>query len=159
MSKRTPFTEKKYSQRYNTSKNELYQEKDVVTTSQFHDKLFDLGFNVGMRMLELICIREKECGREITVDNVVSFIAKDMWRILFGYQVDIGRVRGKPNEFLITDKGLIVTEFICSDKRGFYCVSYVAGIAQACLDGFDFKGNVGYGEDDDGPYLHIVFQN
>ncbi|BFU23035.1 transport protein particle component Bet3 domain containing protein [Entamoeba histolytica HM-1:IMSS-B] len=136
-----------------------FRKDNKQTTTEFHEKLFDLGFNIGMRMLEVINIRERENERDINMDNVVGFIAKDMWRVMFGYGVDVGRVKGKTNEFLITDKNLIITEFMSyGNEKNIYCVAYVAGMAQACIDGADFKGNVNYGEDEDGPYLHIIFQ-
>ena len=136
-----------------------FRKENKPTTAQFHEKLFDLGFNVGMRMTELVTQREKESERKITMDSIVNFIAKEMWNVLFGHQVDVGKVRGKPNEFLITDKKLIITKYIGYEKdRGVHPVYFVAGVAQSCIDGADFRATVNCGEDEDGPYLHIVFQ-
>ncbi|ELP95216.1 trafficking protein particle complex subunit, putative [Entamoeba invadens IP1] len=138
--------------------HEFHQE-NRITTTQFHDKLFDLGYNLGMRMTELISYKEKEGLRENTTDGVMNFLAKDMWRVVFGYQVNYGKVRDKANEFLITDKNLIITEYISyASDCNVYCVAFVAGIAQSCMDAADFKGTVTHGEDEDGPYLHIIFQ-
>lgn len=76
------------------------EKKQVKGKLKLSEKLFDLGYGVGMRMMELISIRDKDNNRSITQEKVMSFIGADMWRTLFGYEVPISRVKDKPNECL-----------------------------------------------------------
>ena len=51
-------------------------------------RLADVGFDVGVRLLELLIYREKASKREIKVLGILSFLHTNVWKCLFGKIAD-----------------------------------------------------------------------
>ena len=51
-------------------------------------KLAEMGKQVGSRYLELVWYREKQLKRENRLINLLVFIQKNLWRALFGKEID-----------------------------------------------------------------------
>lgn len=52
----------------------------------FACRLEDTGFEVGIRLLEFVCFREKGSKRDIHVLDILKFIHSSLWKYLFGHQ-------------------------------------------------------------------------
>ena len=124
----------------------FYNGSKSVSVVEFNEKLKNLGYGVGMRMLESIAVHDKDFHRFETKEDVMAFIISIFWKTAFGYQIEYGKVKAKPNEFLITDKNLIIEKYLentvhtkndGSEVKVNY-MAFVAGMVQACLDGADF---------------------
>ena len=63
-----------------------------------------MGFDVGVRMLELLVHRDKADRREIRVLGILSFLHTNVWKCLFGKTADSlekgTSVRTKRDSFL-----------------------------------------------------------
>lgn len=46
----------------------------------------DTGFEVGLRLLEFLCFREKGSKRDIHVLDILKFIHSSLWKYMFGRQ-------------------------------------------------------------------------
>lgn len=51
-------------------------------------RLADVGFDVGVRMLELLVHREKSGKRENRILGILSFLHTNVWKNLFGKTAD-----------------------------------------------------------------------
>ena len=56
--------------------------------SELERKLADVGFDVGVRMLELLVHREKAGKRENRILGILSFLHTNVWKNLFGKTAD-----------------------------------------------------------------------
>ena len=51
-------------------------------------RLAEFGYHVGIRILELVCWREKNSKRETRIIGILVFIQTNVWKTLFGKQAD-----------------------------------------------------------------------
>ena len=49
-------------------------------------RLEDIGFGVGLRLLEILSFREKGSKRDIRLLDVLKFVHTSLWKYLFGHQ-------------------------------------------------------------------------
>jgi hypothetical protein len=49
-------------------------------------RLEDTGFGVGLRLLEMLCFREKSSRRDIRLLDILKFVHTILWKYLFGRQ-------------------------------------------------------------------------
>lgn len=49
-------------------------------------RLEDIGFRVGLRLLEMLCFREKSSKRDVRLLDVLKFVHSTLWKYLFGRQ-------------------------------------------------------------------------
>ncbi len=49
-------------------------------------RLEDIGVGVGLRLLEILCFREKNSKRDIRLLDVLKFVHTSLWKYLFGRQ-------------------------------------------------------------------------
>ena len=49
-------------------------------------RLEDLGLGVGLRLLEVLCYRDRNCKRELRLLEALKFVHSSLWRYLFGHQ-------------------------------------------------------------------------
>ena len=66
-----------------------YHQSRVSNINELERKLEEAGFEVGVRVLELLCTRERGNRRETRLQGILQFIHTNVWRSLFG------RVRGR----------------------------------------------------------------
>ena len=51
-----------------------------------HCRLEDAGTGVGLRLVELLCFRDKTSRREIRLLDALKFVHSVLWKYLFGRQ-------------------------------------------------------------------------
>lgn len=49
-------------------------------------RLEDIGFGVGLRLLEILCFREKNSKRDVRLLDILKFVHSTLWKYLFGRQ-------------------------------------------------------------------------
>jgi len=65
-----------------------YFQTRVSNVGELERRLADVGFDVGVRLLELLIYREKASKREIKVLGILSFLHTNVWKCLFGKIAD-----------------------------------------------------------------------
>jgi len=115
------------------------------TVPELQQKLHDLGFQVGARMLDLVFVRDRASRRETKLLNVLLMIKSTLWKNLFGKEADkLERANDDEKTFYIIEKEPLVNRFISvpKDKGSLNCASFAAGIVEAALDGCNFPAKV-----------------
>ncbi len=115
------------------------------TVPELQQKLHDLGFQVGARMVDLVFVRDRNGKRETKLLNVLLMIKSALWKALFGKEADkLERANDDEKTFYIIEKEPLVNRFISvpKDKGSLNCASYAAGIIEAALDGCNFPAKV-----------------
>eukprot|EP01100_Stratorugosa_tubuloviscum_P011784 TRINITY_DN5346_c0_g1_i1.p1 TRINITY_DN5346_c0_g1~~TRINITY_DN5346_c0_g1_i1.p1 ORF type:complete len:195 (-),score=77.12 TRINITY_DN5346_c0_g1_i1:90-674(-) len=118
-----------------------YSQTRSNETSDFEQRLKDLGYSVGVRILDLMAVREKNYKRETRLVAFINFIQTQIWRVLFGRPADgFQKTPDIDNEYMIIDYQPLVCKFISLPKdRNVNCASFIAGIVQGVLDSADFS--------------------
>lgn len=49
-------------------------------------RLEEVGYGVGIRLLEVLCYRERSCRRETRLLDILKFVHSTLWKYLFGRQ-------------------------------------------------------------------------
>ena len=49
-------------------------------------RLEDTGSGVGLRLLEILCFREKNSKRDVRLLDILKFVHSTLWKYLFGRQ-------------------------------------------------------------------------
>ncbi|KAI9143791.1 NO signaling/Golgi transport ligand-binding domain-containing protein [Paraphysoderma sedebokerense] len=122
-----------------------YSQKRVNGIQDLERKLSELGYRVGIRVLELLIWREKNSKRETKILNVLYFINTLVWKALFGKAADsLEKSAQNEDEYMISDNELLVNKFISVPKElsQFNAGAFVAGIVEAILDGCQFPARV-----------------
>ena len=65
-----------------------YSQSRVSSITDLEEKLEKCGYGIGIRMIELVGIREKLNKRETRVVNMLQFICNVFWRHLFSKVAD-----------------------------------------------------------------------
>lgn len=65
---------------------------------KLENRVSDVGYSIGTKILELITFREKTMKRETTVIGILSFISYTVWKILFGKNADSLEKSTEPND-------------------------------------------------------------
>uniref|UniRef100_A0A1I7XBR4 Trafficking protein particle complex subunit 5 n=1 Tax=Heterorhabditis bacteriophora TaxID=37862 RepID=A0A1I7XBR4_HETBA len=65
-----------------------YAQNRAETVSDLHDKLAAYGESVGVRMLDVITLRERGYKRETKLLGMLMFIKSTVWKNLFGKEAD-----------------------------------------------------------------------
>ncbi|PRP83039.1 hypothetical protein PROFUN_09894 [Planoprotostelium fungivorum] len=123
-----------------------YSLAKVNNITELEKRLSDCGYNIGVRMLELITYREKNYKRETKLINMLTFISYTVWRILFSKQADLlEKSTDQDDEYMISEnQSLPITKFISTPREysGLNCASFVAGIVEGILDAAEFGARV-----------------
>ncbi|KAG0557231.1 hypothetical protein M758_11G107300 [Ceratodon purpureus] len=122
-----------------------YNQGKVENISDLEHRLEEAGYAVGIRMLELLCHREKANRRETRVLGILSFVHSTVWKSLFGKVADsLEKGTEHEDEYMISEKELIVNRFVSVPQGmgGFNCGTFVAGIVKGVLDGAGFPARV-----------------
>eukprot|EP00127_Corallochytrium_limacisporum_P002617 Clim_evm53s134 gene=Clim_evmTU53s134 len=133
----------------------------VDSIPELERKLSEIGYRVGVRVIELFHVRDKGQKRETRILNELYFIQSTLWRILFGKQAEyLEKENSKGDDtYLITDSDLIVNRFIDlpADFGSLNCGAFVAGIVEAVLDGAHFPARVTAHSTEKGTTILIKF--
>ncbi|CAI5482097.1 unnamed protein product [Closterium sp. Yama58-4] len=122
-----------------------YSQTRVNNIAELERKLEDLGYGIGLRMLELLVQREKGNRRETRVLGILSFVHSTVWKALFGKVADsLEKSTEHEDEYMISEKELLVNRFISvpRDMGAFNCGAFVAGIVKGVLDNAGFPARV-----------------
>lgn len=123
-----------------------YMQKQSSGIQDLEQKLNRLGYHMGLRISELVTLREgKNAKREIKLLNVLQFIHTTIWKTIFGKSADaLERSQENTDEYMIIDHAPLITQFISvpRDMSQLSCSAISAGIIEAVLDGYQFTANV-----------------
>lgn len=122
-----------------------YSQTRVSTASELERKLADVGYDVGVRMLELLVYREKAGKREVRILGILSFLHTNVWKSLFGKTADsLERGTSADDEYMISDHDLLVNRYISvpRDMGHLNCGSFAAGIVEGVLKSAGFPARV-----------------
>eukprot|EP00850_Spirogloea_muscicola_P006227 SM000029S10522 [mRNA] locus=s29:602262:604276:+ [translate_table: standard] len=120
-----------------------YSQARVSNVPELERKLEDAGYGVGLRMLELLCHREKGNKRETRLLQILTFVHSSVWKALFGKVADsLEKSTEHEDEYMISERELLVNRFISvpRDMGSFNCGAFVAGIG--VLDNAGFPARV-----------------
>ncbi|KAG2812120.1 hypothetical protein PC116_g15498 [Phytophthora cactorum] len=109
--------------------------------SDLENRLDGAGFGVGVRVVELLCHREKSGRRETRLLNMLQFIVSTCWKALFGKAADaLERSTENEDEYMIHELEPLTNKFVSvpPDLGQLDCAAYIAGIVRGilCSSGF-----------------------
>eukprot|EP00163_Fabomonas_tropica_P024174 TRINITY_DN417_c1_g1_i2.p1 TRINITY_DN417_c1_g1~~TRINITY_DN417_c1_g1_i2.p1 ORF type:complete len:187 (+),score=16.86 TRINITY_DN417_c1_g1_i2:277-837(+) len=122
-----------------------YAQGRAAHTQDLEKKLEDAGHPIGMRVLELVCYRDKNSRRETKILNILGFISNTVWKTLFGKAADsLEKSTENDDEYMINERDPLVNRFISVPKEygQLNCGAFVAGIVKGILDGGGFPARV-----------------
>lgn len=122
-----------------------YNQNRVYSVPELQTRLSDMGQHVGVRILELLFLREKNFKREIKLLNMLLFVKSNVWKTLFGKEADkLEHANDDERTYYIIEKEPLVNKFISvpKDKGSLNCAAFVAGIIEAVLNGSNFPCKV-----------------
>lgn len=81
-----------------------YHQNRVDSISELERRLENTGYQVGLRVLELLAYKSKEYKRETKFMNLLQFISTTVWKYLTGKPADsLERSLDHADEFMIID--------------------------------------------------------
>ncbi len=87
------------------------------TVPELQQKLHDLGWQVGARILDLLFVRERASRRETKLLNVLLMVKSTLWRALFGKEADkLERANDDDRTYYIIEREPLVNRFISVPK-------------------------------------------
>lgn len=118
-----------------------YCQNRVYTVPELQNKLSEMGYEIGTKLIDLLIVREKNYKRETKVLNILLFIKSTLWKSLFGYEADkLELANDDDKTYYIIEKDPLVNKFISvpKDKGNLNCAVFTAGIIEAilCESGF-----------------------
>ncbi|KAH3661753.1 hypothetical protein OGAPHI_005931 [Ogataea philodendri] len=132
----------------------LNQSKSLM---ELERKLNNLGYSIGLKMLELASLRENfnnnltssgksnMSKRNIKVLEILHFITSTIWPSLFGKPADnLEKSSESASQYMIIDNAPLLMQFVSVPKEyeGLNCEAFVAGIVEGVLDSAFFKCEV-----------------
>lgn len=120
-----------------------------LPTVPFVDRRLDeAGYGIGLRVLELAAMREKNYKREIRMLGILQFITTSVWKLLFGAAADaLEKAVDHEDEFMIVEKAPLVNRYISSGPCN--GTAFVAGIVRGALEGAQLPARVTAHESED----------
>eukprot|EP01127_Copromyxa_protea_P015725 TRINITY_DN4573_c0_g1_i1.p1 TRINITY_DN4573_c0_g1~~TRINITY_DN4573_c0_g1_i1.p1 ORF type:complete len:211 (-),score=49.77 TRINITY_DN4573_c0_g1_i1:279-848(-) len=124
-----------------------YNQRKVTHIKELERRLADIGYSVGVRLLEYIAWKDKGdkyLKRETNTVRFLQFIAVTVWKLLFGKAATLERSMDKKEQFMITEDSTLVDKFISvpKDMQGLNCASLVGGLVEGLLDAAEFPARV-----------------
>lgn len=120
----------------------IYLQRGVKGIKDLEAKLSSVGYQVGLRMHELLAIRDnKTLKRENRLINLLIQINQKAWKFMFGKAADsLLKSSDNEDEYMINDDDLMVNKFISVPREisQFNAGAFVAGIVEAMLDASGF---------------------
>ncbi|TDH70359.1 hypothetical protein CCR75_009334 [Bremia lactucae] len=118
-----------------------YFQGRVQNISDLENRLDGAGFGVGVRVVELLCHREKSARRETRLLAMLQFIVSTCWKALFGKAADaLERSTENEDEYMIHELEPLTNKFVSvpPDLGQLDCAAYIAGIVRGilCSSGF-----------------------
>mmetsp|Transcript_151849 Transcript_151849/g.265291 ORF Transcript_151849/g.265291 Transcript_151849/m.265291 type:complete len:198 (-) Transcript_151849:776-1369(-) len=116
---------------------------NVATTDEWEDRLAALGYQVGLRTLDLAVTRDRNPKRETNLINMLSFVQTNCWKLLFNKPASrLEKI--SDDRYTIVDDDMLVCRYISipDELQGFSCGAFVAGIVKGILDQAQFPARV-----------------
>lgn len=117
----------------------------AASITELEERLDKVGFDVGLRLLELLCWREKVPKRRPEVLDILKFIHSSAWPFMFGKTADdLQQANAADDEYMISDHDLLVGKYISIPKSyaTFVPGSIAAGMVRGMLDAAGFPARV-----------------
>ena len=116
------------------------------STSDLEQQLEQLGFPLGERFLELICLREKNSKKETTIVNVLMMIRNSLWPLLFNkVNCVVEQHMDQENIYMIKETEANMCNLYACLPRGqshMNCASFIAGVIEGLLHAARFPAKV-----------------
>eukprot|EP01147_Barroeca_monosierra_P004397 gene4397-6669_t len=122
-----------------------YSINRIQSVPELEQKLSILGKRVGIRVVELISLRERATRRKLKIHDALTYLQTNLWRTLFGKTADLlEQSAANPSKFMISDQDILVNQFISltSDHGDLNCAAFIGGILEAALEGMGFSAQV-----------------
>jgi len=121
-----------------------YNQRKVSHIKDLERRLADIGYSVGLRLLEYSAWREKIPKRDTNLVRFLQFISSTVWKTLFGKAATLEKSVEKKDQYMITEDFTVVDQFISvpKDMQGLNCASLVGGIVEGMLDAGEFPARV-----------------
>ncbi|XP_050702333.1 trafficking protein particle complex subunit 5-like [Eriocheir sinensis] len=95
-----------------------YSHNRVQSVADLHQKLSELGQHVGVRMVELLFVRERNYKRETKLLSTLLFVKGTMWKSLFGKEADkLDRATDDERIFYLIEKEPLVNRFVSVPRQ------------------------------------------
>eukprot|EP01134_Creolimax_fragrantissima_P000532 CFRG0532T1 len=122
-----------------------YCQGRVESIPELEQKLSEFGKRVGIRVLEVIYVRERYQKRETELLRILYFLQTTVWKYLFGKNADLlEREQSDEQTYMISDRNIMVNTYVSIPKEmsGLNCGAFIAGITEAILEGSGFPARV-----------------
>jgi len=122
-----------------------YAQTRSSTVTDLQQKLHDVGWQVGARIVDVLCVRDRSSKRETKLLNVLLMVKSTLWKSLFGKEADkLEHANDDERTYYIIEKDPLVNKFISvpKDKGSLNCAAYTAGVIEAVLYGANFPAKV-----------------
>lgn len=122
-----------------------YCQAKVDSTQELQQKLSDAGYGIGLKVLELLSLREKGGRKEKNLISMLQFVHSTCWKSLFGRVASGLEKSTEGNDtYFLKDNSPITNRFMSVPKNlgHLNCASFVAGIINGILDGAEYKSTV-----------------
>jgi len=121
-----------------------YTHRRVTHIKDLERRLADVGYSVGLRLLEYTAWKEKFSKRDTRMVRFLQFVATTVWKMLFGKPATLEKSMDKKEQYMITEETTLINTFISvpKDMQGLNCAALVGGIVEGMLDGAEFPARV-----------------
>mmetsp|Transcript_28294 Transcript_28294/g.68836 ORF Transcript_28294/g.68836 Transcript_28294/m.68836 type:complete len:232 (-) Transcript_28294:138-833(-) len=122
-----------------------YHQNRVDSISELERRLESSGYQVGLKILELITYRNRDYKRETRLMNMLQFVSTQVWKALFGKVADsLEKSIDNVDEYMIVDHEPLTSTFVSvpSDFGQLSVDSYMSGIIAGVLCGAGFDARV-----------------
>ncbi len=111
-------------------------------TKTMQQKLSEVGFPIGQKILELCAYKEKS-ARFTKIESILLFIHNKVWKLLFGEKADeLDKSLDEDDEYRIYDSKAIINRYLATKTEQVNCGDFVAGIIEGILYAADFPAKV-----------------
>lgn len=118
-----------------------YYQTRVSETDDIETKLSELGHDIGLRVIELISIREKVSRRETKIVTMLHYITNTVWRHLFNKVADnLERSTADEDVYMIHENSPVTNVYFDLSKLN--GASFLAGIISGVLHSCRFNATV-----------------
>ncbi|CAM9444230.1 unnamed protein product [Choristocarpus tenellus] len=122
-----------------------YMQNRVTSIADLERKLEEAGYGMGLRVLELLTLRERQQKRKTRLLPMLQWVSSNVWKALFGKTADsLERSTENEDEYMIHEREPITNSFVSvpPDLGQLNCAALVAGVIAGVLDGASFPARV-----------------
>lgn len=108
-------------------------------------RLEEAGAAIGVRVLELVALRDGKTRRETRMQSMLQYINSTVWKVLFGKAADaLSKSVENEDEYMISELDPLVNQFISVPPSlpNLNCAAFVAGIVRGILEASGFPARV-----------------